>query len=122
MAGATRWGDVLVLSGLAALDTTTMRPVAASFAEQADAVLAQLDDLLARGGASRDTVLRVECFLADRTDFAAWGAAFTAAFGERPPARTTLIAELPVRGLRLELQVLAGCGSPPSVPMRSERT
>jgi 2-iminobutanoate/2-iminopropanoate deaminase len=114
MAGATRWGDLLVLSGLAALDVATMRPVADGLGEQADAIFAQLDDLLARGGASRETVLRVECFLADREDFAAWNAAFAAAFGDRPPARTTLVAELPVRGLRLELQALAGCGAPKS--------
>jgi 2-iminobutanoate/2-iminopropanoate deaminase len=109
MAGATRWGELLVLSGLAALDAATLRPVAEGFDEQAQHIFDQLDDLLARGGSARAGVLRVECFLADRADFGAWGRAFAAAFGERPPARTTLIAGLAVPGLRLELQVLAGC-------------
>jgi 2-iminobutanoate/2-iminopropanoate deaminase len=108
MAGATRWGDLLVLSGLAPLDAATMRPVAEGFEAQARAVLALMDDLLERGGSTRDAVLRVECFLADRADLPAWGRAFADAFGGRPPARTTLVSELVVDGLRLELQVLAG--------------
>jgi 2-iminobutanoate/2-iminopropanoate deaminase len=109
MAGATRWGDLLVLSGLAAIDPVAMAPTAADFAGQARDVLAQLDDLLARGASSRAHVLRVECFLADCADFAPWNLTFSEAFGDHPPARTTLVSGLALPGLRIELQVLAGC-------------
>ncbi len=52
-------------------------------------------------------VLRVECFLRRREDFATWNEGFAKAFPEPRPARTTLITELVIPDLLIELQVLA---------------
>ena len=59
-----------------------------------------LDDALAvldAAGSGPEHVLRVECWLADRGDFAAWNDGYAAAFPPPRPARTTLIAGLPRR-------------------------
>lgn len=107
---ATRWGDLLVLSGLAALDVETHQPLAGGADEQAAAIFGLLDEILEHAGAAREDVLRLECFLADRSHFAVWNAAFARAFPSRPPARTTVIASPPVAGLHLELQAIVGVG------------
>jgi 2-iminobutanoate/2-iminopropanoate deaminase len=52
-------------------------------------------------------VLRVECWLADPSDFPAWNEAFAATFPPPRPARTTLVAGLPLPGLLVELQLTA---------------
>jgi 2-iminobutanoate/2-iminopropanoate deaminase len=98
---------LVATSGLAALDPATLRPLCDDFAGQAAWVLDRLDVVLDAAGATRDGLLRVECFLADRALFAAWDDAFTLHFGANPPARTTLICGLPVDGLLIELQALA---------------
>lgn len=104
---AVRHGDTIYTSGLAALDPATLRPMSTDFDSQCDDVLAQLDAALATFGADRTGVLKLECFLADRADFAAWHAAFARFFGASPPARTTTVTTLPADGLLIEIQVVA---------------
>jgi enamine deaminase RidA (YjgF/YER057c/UK114 family) len=45
--------------------------------------------------------------LADPSDFSAWNEAFAATFPPPRPARTTLVAGLPLPGLLVELQLTA---------------
>ena len=70
-----------------------------------------LDDALAVlevAGSGPDHVLRVECWLLGSEDFAGPGTpAIAAAFPPPRPARTTLVAELPLPGLLIELQLTA---------------
>jgi 2-iminobutanoate/2-iminopropanoate deaminase len=108
MADAVRWGDVLYLSGRAAVDpeTLTLRP--GGFDTQAEAVLDDIAAVLDAAGSGFEHVLRVECYLADRADFDAWNRIFRARFPQQPPARTTLVTEFAVDGMLIELQVTAG--------------
>lgn len=62
--------------------------------------------LLATAGTGRRDIVRLECFLADRRWFAPWNTRFARHFGDRPPARTTLVCGLPVAGLLIEVQAL----------------
>ncbi|MFB4295020.1 RidA family protein [Actinomadura sp. NTSP31] len=101
---------VIATAGIAALDPVTMRPVHEDFDVQARWVLDRLDAVLADAGATRHDLLRVECFLADRSLFGRWNGVFAERFGERPPARTTLVCGLPVPGLLIEVQALATSG------------
>jgi 2-iminobutanoate/2-iminopropanoate deaminase len=104
-AAYTTGGGVVATAGIAALDPATLRPLHDDFAGQARWTLARLDAVLAEAGAGE--LLRVECFLADRSLFAAWNDCFAAHFGALAPARTTLVCGLPVPGLLIELQALA---------------
>jgi 2-iminobutanoate/2-iminopropanoate deaminase len=107
-AAAVRYGDLLFLSGQAAIDRDTGTLVAADFAGQAEFVMARVSETLAAAGAGPDDVLRVECILADTDDFAAWNEVFAAFFTPPRPARTTFVSAFVVPGMLLEIQVTAG--------------
>ena len=107
MSDATQWGDLLFLSGRAAVDPATGDVRAQDFDGQLRIVLEDAFSVLAEAGSGPEHVLRVECWLADPSDFAAWNAGFAAAFPPPRPARTTLVAGLPLDGLLVELQLTA---------------
>ncbi|MDX6628311.1 MAG: 2-iminobutanoate/2-iminopropanoate deaminase [Gaiellales bacterium] len=105
-----RYGDLLILSGRAAVDPATLAVLDAGFAAQAQRVLADIDAVLEAGGSSRSQVLRVECFLADASDFPAWNGIWCEHFAPPRPARTTVVCGFAVPGILIELQVTAGIG------------
>ena len=105
---AVRWGDLLFLSGRAAVDTQTLEPTSDDFEEQARFVLDEIVETLRGAGSGPEHVLRVECWLATETDFAAWNRIYAEYFPAPRPARTTLVTGFAVPGLRIEVQVTAG--------------
>jgi 2-iminobutanoate/2-iminopropanoate deaminase len=107
MSDATRLGDLLFLSGRAAVVPATGTVRAADFEGQLQIVLDDALAVLAEAGSGPGHVLRVECWLANASDFEAWNAGFAAAFPPPRPARTTLVAGLPLPGLLVELQLTA---------------
>ena len=98
IADAVQFGDLLFLSGRAAVDPATLAVIEGGFDAQAQRVLADIDAVLAAAGSSRAQVLRVECFLADAADFPAWNRIWSEYFAPPRPARTTVVAR--VRGAR----------------------
>jgi 2-iminobutanoate/2-iminopropanoate deaminase len=112
MSDAIAWNGVLYLSGRAAVDPATGTVRATGFSEQLQIVLDDTLAVLERAGSGPQHVLRVECWLLDAADFAAWNAAYAATFPPPRPARTTLVvAGLPIEGLLVELQLTAGLPS-----------
>jgi 2-iminobutanoate/2-iminopropanoate deaminase len=108
MSDATRWGDLVFLSGRAAIDPATGALLAEDFAGQLRIVLADALRVLEEAGSSPENVLRVECWLLDRADFAEWNRQYAEAFPPPRPARTTLVtAGLPIDGLLVEIQLTA---------------
>jgi 2-iminobutanoate/2-iminopropanoate deaminase len=117
IAAAVRWGDLLFSSGIAPVDLATGRVRAQGTEQQARLVLDELTALLESQGTDLTQVLRVECFLAEGADFAAWNTAFGRAFPADPPARTTILVKFPIPDLLIEVQVVAGiprARTPPS--------
>jgi 2-iminobutanoate/2-iminopropanoate deaminase len=111
IADAVQFGDLLLLSGRAAVDPGTLAVIEGGFDAQAQRVLDDIDAVLAAAGSSRAQVLRVECFLADAGDFPTWNAIWRDSFAPPRPARTTVVCEFAVPGILIELQVTAGHGS-----------
>lgn len=111
IAGATVGAGLVFVSGLAPVDLATMAVIGDDIAAQSTYVLDQMADVLHRAGSSLDSVLRLECFLADAADFGGWNESFAAAFPTDPPARTTLVASFVVPGMRIEIQAVALDGS-----------
>ena len=103
----TEWGGVLYLSGRADVDPASGTVRSPDFEGQARSVLADAFQVLTAAGSDPANVLRVECYLADPGDFAAWNELFAASFPAPRPVRTTLLAELPLRGLKIEIQLTA---------------
>lgn len=102
------WGDLVFVSGQAAIDPETLEVLGEDAASQARIVLDRTATILAVAGTELANVLRLECYLADAVDFGAWNEVFTSYFPDAPPARTTLVGGLALPGLRLEVQVIAG--------------
>ncbi len=109
---AVRFGNLLFLSGRAAIDPVTMRVVSDLFDEQARVVLRDIESVLSAAGSGWDQVLRVECFLAEATDFAAWNGIWCETFSPPRPARTTVVAGFTIPGMLIELEVVAGVAEP----------
>jgi 2-iminobutanoate/2-iminopropanoate deaminase len=108
MSDAIRWGDLLLLSGRAAVEPATGAVRAPDFEGQLRIVLDDALAVLEKAGTGPENVLRVECWLTDRAQFAAWNAEFAATFPPPRPARTTLVVEqLPLPGLLVEVQLTA---------------
>lgn len=108
MSDAIRHGDLLFLSGRAAVDPATGDLRSDDFAGQLEVVLADSLSVLEAAGSGPEHVLRVECWLVDRGDFAEWNSQYAKAFPAPRPARTTLVvAGLPLEGLLVEVQLTA---------------
>jgi 2-iminobutanoate/2-iminopropanoate deaminase len=105
---AAQFGDLVYMSGRAPVDPATLKVIEGGFDAQAQSVLADIDRVLAAAGSSRAMVIRVECFLADPQDFAAWNRIWCDYFAPPRPARTTVVAGFAVPGILIELQVTAG--------------
>jgi 2-iminobutanoate/2-iminopropanoate deaminase len=105
---AVVFGDLVFASGRAAVDPATLQVVSDDFDVQAERVLADIEAVLAAAGSDRAHVLRVECFLAEASDFPAWNVIWRAWFAAPRPARTTVVSQFAVPGILIELQVTAG--------------
>jgi 2-iminobutanoate/2-iminopropanoate deaminase len=108
ISSAVRWGDLLFLSGRAPIETTTMKVVSNDFAEQARNVLDQIMASLAEAGSGPEHVLRVQCYLLQADDFAAWNELWAEYFPAPRPVRTTIVTGFTVPGMLIEVEVTAG--------------
>lgn len=105
---AIRAGNLLFCSGQVALDPVTGDLVApGDVAIQTRRVLDNLGAVLAAGGASWDSVVKVTIYLADMNDFATVNAIYAERFHKDPPARATVqVSRLP-RDARVEIDAIA---------------
>lgn len=104
---AVQWRGTLYLSGRADVDPATLAVRSDSFEGQARSVLRDVARVLEERGSSLVEVLRVECYLASASDFAAWNLAFEETFPPPRPARTTLVTDFAVPGVLIEVQATA---------------
>jgi 2-iminobutanoate/2-iminopropanoate deaminase len=111
ISSAVRWGDLLFLSGRAPIDVSTMQVVSDDFETQARDVLRQIAESLGEAGTGWEHVLRVQCYLADADDFAAWNRIWAETFPAPRPVRTTIVTGFTVPGMLIEVEVTAGIPS-----------
>lgn len=108
---AVRWGDLLFVSGQAAVDMRTLKIVSEDFEAQARYTVETIIDVLRRAGSGPEHVLRVECYLKNASDFAAWNKVYAEHFAEARPARTTVVCDFVIPAMLVEVQVTAGIPS-----------
>lgn len=101
--------DVTIHNGTAYLSgQVAMMSADAPFDEQARAIFARIDDLLAQAGTDRSKLLTASIWVVDIGDFDAFNSLWQDWLkGLRPPARATVGAQLVRSGLKLEVQVTA---------------
>lgn len=99
-------GDWLIVSGQVPLrdgKLLTDRP----FADQVDAVIANVSDRLAEAGATLADVVKTTVFLTDMADYDAMNERYAIAFPEPRPARSAVaVAALPF-GVTVEIEAWA---------------
>jgi 2-iminobutanoate/2-iminopropanoate deaminase len=103
-----RAGDFVFVSGQGPHDPQTGDLVAEDVEGQVRATLANVERVLAAAGASLSDVVRVDAYLADLSDFAAYDRVFREAFAGHLPTRTTVQAGL--AGIRVEINAVAFTG------------
>jgi enamine deaminase RidA (YjgF/YER057c/UK114 family) len=76
--------------------------------DQTRQVLAQIDDLLAKAGSSKEKIVSATVYLTDIEDFATMNVAWDEwVHPEAKPARATVEAQLATPTLKVEIQVVA---------------
>ena len=88
---AVRHGLIVYTAGTVGQDPQTGSIVAGGIQAQVEQALRNLSAILAEAGTSLDNALKVNAYLSDMTDFAAFNQIYTRFFcGAPPPARTTI--------------------------------
>jgi 2-iminobutanoate/2-iminopropanoate deaminase len=107
---AVRWGDLLFVSGQ--LGTSRTAPDS-TIGGQTKLALDNLKGVLESAGTSMANVLKCTVFVVDVKDFSGMNTAYAAAFGEKPPARSTVVvAALVSAAARVEIECIAGIPKP----------
>lgn len=101
---ATRAGDLVFVSGQAAVDDTGAH-VPGSFAEEMDLAFSNVSRILAAAGGSLHDVVQVRAFLGDREYREEYNALYRNYFAAPLPARTSLTVDL--GALKFEVDVVA---------------
>jgi 2-iminobutanoate/2-iminopropanoate deaminase len=104
-AAAIRVDSLVYLSGLTPVDPETGQPIPGGIREHAQVTLDLFRTVLEGIDLSLDHVIKVNCFLADTADFAAWNEVYLETFEAPYPCRTTVGAPL-VLG-RIEVDMVA---------------
>jgi enamine deaminase RidA (YjgF/YER057c/UK114 family) len=85
-------------------------PIAGDFATQAAQSLDELKARLDRAGTSIDRAASVSVYLANAGDFATLNTVWKRVWPSSPPARTTIVAKLPVPGAQVMIAAVAAAG------------
>lgn len=108
---ACRVGDLVAVAGQVGTDPATGEVVGADVGAQTEQALRNVRAVLRAAGCDLEDVLRVDCYLTDPADFAAFNEVYARWFSAEPPARTTVMVGL-VAGLKVEITALAVAPAP----------
>ena len=101
-------GNKLVFtSGQVGLDPASGELVAGGVREQTERALTNLAAVLRGAGLSLGDVVKTTVFLVDMQEFTAMNEVYGRAFGDPPPARTTVAAAALPRGAKVEIECVA---------------
>jgi 2-iminobutanoate/2-iminopropanoate deaminase len=99
---------LVFVSGQGATNPSTGQLSGEDIESQTAQVLRNVAAILEAAGSSLQHVLRCGVFLTDMTEFARMNAVYGRMFGDHRPARTTVqVSELPMKGLRVEIDAIA---------------
>ena len=103
---ATKYNDLLFVSGQLPLDAATGQLCTGSISEQTAVVMNNIKQIVEAAGSNLDNVLKTTILLADMKDFAEVNDAYGKFFTSDPPARAAYqVAALP-KGARIEIEVI----------------
>ena len=104
---AVRAGDLVFVSGQAALNPETNQLEAGTAAAQTRRVLENIRIVLQAAGADLSDVVKCCVFLADIQEFSEMNRVYAECFGESKPARTTAEVGLPHKDMKVLIDCVA---------------
>lgn len=105
---AVRYGDLLFVSGVIAIDPKTGELSAADIEAQTTLVIENIKAVVEAGGMNLNNVLKATVFMKDLNEFGKFNAVYEKYFGDVLPARETVqVARLP-RDALIEISVICG--------------
>jgi len=111
---ATRWGDLLFVTGQMPTDPATGALVAGDVVAQAEQVRCNLEAVLARFGLMLDDALMVRVYLASfEADYAAFNDAYAGWFRGPLPSRTCVGVTALALGAAVEIDLILGIANDP---------
>jgi len=105
-----RVGEFIFVSGQGPLDPHTGKVVGETIEEQTTRVLENIQAILAAGGATLADVVKANSYLSDITLFERYNKVYASFFPNPKPTRTTVSCQLPLKGLLIEIEVIAYVG------------
>jgi len=106
---AVRFGDLLFISGIVALDADNQVICEGDVVGQAEAILATIGRILEQAGGSYANILRVNFYLLDVAHRTLINPIREKYFGQTRPASTLIgVAALALPGLLIEIDAVAG--------------
>jgi 2-iminobutanoate/2-iminopropanoate deaminase len=107
-AQAVRYGDLLFVSGMIAIDPQTGDLVTENFEAEVTRVLNNVKAVVEAGGMTLGNVLKATIFLKDLGQFGIFNEIYGRYFGDILPARETIQAAQLPRGVSIEMSVICG--------------
>jgi reactive intermediate/imine deaminase len=107
-AHATRWGDLVFVTGQMPTDPATGELMAGDVVAQAEQVRRNLEAVLAQFGLTLDHALMVRVYLTSFDDFDVFNAAYRTWFRGQLPSRTCVGVSGLAVGAAVEIDVIAG--------------
>ncbi len=105
---ATRWGDLLFVTGQMPTDPATGQIVPGDVVAQANQVRRNLEAVLAQFGGTLEDALMVRVYLTDFADYAAFNADYATWFKGPLPSRTCVGVTGLAVGAVVEIDLIAG--------------
>jgi|SRR5699024_419780 len=103
---ATVFKDILFMSGQGPLDAETYE-IPEGINEQTHAVMENVIKVLEAADCSLNNVLKMNCYLRNITDFSEFNKVYDSYFSKEKPARTTIEAAPPRKGVNVEIEAIA---------------
>jgi 2-iminobutanoate/2-iminopropanoate deaminase len=104
---AVRAGDFIFVSGQVPVDPETQQMKLGDVKSETTLVLANIKRVLEGAGATVEDVVKCSVFLSDGADFAAMNEVYAEFFADAKPARTTVVCQFAMPGLKVEIDCVA---------------
>jgi 2-iminobutanoate/2-iminopropanoate deaminase len=99
---ATKWGNLLFISGQVPSDTSQ------DIEGQTEQVMEKLKAIMAEAGTGFENALKATCFLTDISEFARFNEVYKRYVGEEKPCRSTIECKLAGPAFKVEVDMIVG--------------
>ncbi len=108
---AVKVGNLIYISGQAALDPETMKLVGSTTKEQTERTFKNIEIILNGLGLGFNNVVKANVYLKNMEDFAEMNEVYAKVFGEHKPARTTIAVKQNPLDALVEIECIAELNS-----------